>query len=112
MAKVLMVTQRHPLGKMLQRGSFTQKKKFWDAAEELIGKGELEKYQLFNDIDQSTVDANYSRLCKFLSNYGRAILLDSEGTPQFLVVETNQNEWRDWDIDDEGEPVPNPVKKG
>jgi len=110
MAKVLVVSESHSSGKMLQRGEFTQKKKFWDALTELVGN-ELENYLLFNDIDQSTVGASYSRLCRFLSNYGRAILLDSGGTPRFMVVETNQNEWRDWDLDDNGEPVPNPVKK-
>lgn len=112
MAKVLIVAQRHPSGKMLQRAEFTQKKKFWDAVSDVVGASRLEEYQLFNDIDQSTVGVSYSRLCRFLSNYGRAILLDEDGVPQFLVVETNQNEWRDWDLDDEGEPVPNPVRKG
>jgi len=111
MAKVIIVTQRHPSGKMLQRGEFTQKKRFWEALTDAVGAPELEQYELYNDIDRSTVGANYSRLCKFLSSYGRAVLLDSEGTPQFMVVETNQNEWRDWDLDDSGEPVPNPVKK-
>jgi len=111
MAKALIVAQRHSSGRMLQRGAFTQKKKFWESLVDRIGMEKITHYQLFNDIDQSTIEANYPRLCKFIASYGRVTILDEEGVPQFLVVETTQNEWREWDLDDEGEPVPNPVKK-
>jgi len=112
MSKVIIVARRHPeLGLMLIRGEFTQKKKVWEAIEAEIGKERLAQFRLFNDLDQSSIEANYSRLCKRISDNGRTILLDESGKPEFLLVEAVQNEWRGWDLNEAGEPVPNPAGK-
>ena len=113
MAKVIVLFQRGSVKprKMMLRGSFTQKKKVWEA----FAEGFLEKKQsqFYDDVSEKRFDATYSRMCSLLAKIGRAWLVDTAtGEPEVLFIETQMNELRSRDVDEEGRPRPNPVPKG
>ena len=110
MAKVIVLIQNKPdTNTNCVRGVFSQKKKVWTALEELTDN-KVGDYTLKDDVSGVQVDATYNRLCNMLTKAGRTHLL-LEDKPVFLLVELVGNEIRDWDLDNEGKPKYNPVKK-
>jgi len=113
MAKVISMGQRSPADplRLMHRGVFTQKKKVWEAMESLVGKERLVQCEIYDDVAEKRIGANQSRMTSLLTKAGRAIVLDEAGEPLFLLVESETNVVRDWDVDEDGDPVYNPVKK-
>jgi hypothetical protein len=112
MAKVTILNQRHPSGKILNRGVFTQKKKLWET---MTGLAELTSLVLLDDVSGKEIQASYNGLCEKLRRAGRAVLVEPgnpTGVKAFLVTETVTNELRDWDLDEQGNPRYNPAKGG
>ena len=110
MAKVTVILQSRQTGvsKGQVRGVFTQKKKLWTALEELAGS--MAGKFIIDDVTEKEYDASYKSLCDRLRTVGRATILDVNKIREFLVVETNMNEARDWDTGDDGIPRLNPAK--
>jgi hypothetical protein len=108
MAKVQVLGQRclHK-PKMLIRGVFTQKKKLWEAMEELY----KQPLMIRDDFTKKLVPCNYNGLCKILREVGRVTLVAEDGDTIFQIVDAETNKLRDWDIDEDGEPRCNPVTK-
>jgi hypothetical protein len=97
-------------GKMLVRGVYTQKKKLWEAMEEVFD-GKLADLNLFDDVSDKTLQASYKGLCERLRVMGRATLVSMDGERVFQVIDAETNELRGWDVDEDGKPVCNPVSK-
>lgn len=109
MAKVQVLGQRCPHGKkMLIRGVFTQKIKLWTGIEELVES--VDDLLIKDDFSDKTMPCTYGKLCNQLTKIGRVTIIDSDG-PLFQVVDAEQNQLRDWDVDEGGEPKCNPVLK-
>lgn len=108
MAKVEILGQAHQDGRMLIRGVFSQKKNLWDAIAECYPDN-VENDLNLRDDEGKEVGANYARLCTALRKTGRATFFKKDGTRVFQVIESNMNQVREWDIDQDGNPVPNPV---
>lgn len=110
MAKVTVILQPRKAGssKGGVRGVFTQKKKLWAALESLAGS--LTGKFIIDDVTEKEYDATYKGMCDRLRTVGRATVLSAEKTREFLVIETNMNEVRDWDTSDDGVPRINPAK--
>jgi hypothetical protein len=92
---------------MLIRGVFTQKKKLWEAIED-IGINSL---MIRDDFSKKLSPCSYNGLCKVLREVGRVTLADEDGKIVFMIVDAETNQLRDWDIDEDGEPRCNPVTK-
>jgi hypothetical protein len=109
MAKVQVLGQRCPHGdKMLIRGVFTQKKILWESIFNLMTGVTLE---LRDDLTGNVSPSTYNGLCNSLRKTGRATLVGEDGKAVFQVVDALTNELRDWDVDEEGDPICNPVTK-
>ena len=113
MAKKIILSRMNsnlPKGKMVIAGTFSQKKKLWEAICEIDSEGESKS--LYDDVEEKTIDASYSGLCKLLTKSGRAHILEKDSeTPSFFMVECEENEIRDSDFDDDGNLVYNPAVK-
>jgi len=109
MARVLVLAQRrlgcHPVRAMC-RGVFTQKKKLWEVMEGIFAG--LEDMRLLDDVTGKTGILKYGSLCSKLKTNGRAVIVDEEGSRVFLIIETEMNKVRSWDVNEQGDPVANP----
>jgi hypothetical protein len=90
------------------RGVFTQKKKLWEAVGKLAG--EMKGWHVLDDVAGKSYEATYANLCNRLRLIGRATVTNPEGMRVFLIVDAQMNSVRDWDVDEEGKPQPNPIK--
>jgi len=106
MARALVLCQVKT-DKLQIRGTFSQKKKLWEA---LGGCGHQVGWKVLDDVAGKEYDSTYANLCNRLRLVGRATILNAEGKRIFLVVDTKVNEIRDWDTGEDGKPVLNPVK--
>jgi len=113
MAKVITLAQRSPADplRVMHRGVFTQKKKAWEALGREVGEDRLKQFEIYDDVAEKRIGATQSRFTSLLTKAGRVTILDEAGEPFFLLTEGETNVLRDWDVDDEGEPVYNPAKK-
>jgi hypothetical protein len=108
MARITSLYQRHPkVGQMFYRGPYTQKKKVWEAMESLVGP--LDSMILFDDVAGTESRLSYSRLCDSLRLRGRAVVARPDGEKEFMLLDSELNSLRNWDVDDDGSPIPNPV---
>ena len=113
MARVQTLGQRCPYGgKMLVRGTFTQKKKVWDALDNIAEEFgiDLKALELFNDVTEKRTNLTYGGLCEMLRVNGRATIVAADGSREFQIIDGDTNVLRGWDVNDEG-PVCNPVVK-
>jgi len=99
-----------PVGKMITVGIFTQKKKLWEALEQLDSS--IRSHLILDDVSGRSAEASYDRICGLLSKAGRVHILDAESKlPLFFMIECEENSIRDSDFDEDGKPVYNPAVK-
>ena len=90
------------------RGVFSQKKKLWESA--ILTQFPKEQgYTLYDDVAKKSWEIDYGRLCILLTKMGRAVIVDRDGSRIVAIKALSDNEISNWDTDDMGEPVPNPV---
>jgi len=105
---ITMVQRRSGLGRMFVRGNFTQKKNAWEVLEGL--EPSLESMVIFDDVTGLEFPLSYRKLCDMLRKNGRAVIARPEGgNKEFLLIESEANKVREWDVDEDGIPIPNPV---
>ena len=108
MARLIVMAQRRPgLGRMLVRGQFTQKKNAWEAIEGL--EPELASMVAYDDVNDAESPLSYRKVCEMLRNNGRAVIARPEGAKEFLLIESEANRVRGWDVGEDGVPIANPV---
>jgi hypothetical protein len=108
MARMIVMAQKGPGGGMLVRGLFTQKKKLWEALEQL--EPAMSSMVVFDDVSASESPVSYRKVCDMLRVNGRAVIALKGGDKEFLMIESEVNRLRDWDVGQDGVPVPNPVR--
>lgn len=107
MPKIEIIGNKCPnTGRMLVRGAFSQKKKAWNAIEQLI---DASSSTLLNDVNGKTMEAKYDTFCQWIRENGRVAFVDENGDKTVQVVEGEMNELRGVDIDENGTPVQNPT---
>jgi hypothetical protein len=92
---------------MLIRGTFSQKKLAWEAMEGL--EPALASMVLYDDVKEAEGELSYRTMCIALKKNGRAVIARPGGNKEFLLTEGERNAIREWDVDEDGRPVPNPV---
>jgi len=113
MAKKIILGMKNdnlPVGKVVTMGIFTQKKKLWEALQEIDPK--IESKLIYDDVSGRSAEVNYNRICGLITKAGRVHILDPETRrPLFFMIECEENIIRDPDFDDKGNPVYNPAVK-
>lgn len=107
MPKIEVLGQRNNQGKMYIRGAFSQKKKVWEAMQQIKDFSDME---LVNDVNNKNFPVKYNTMCDILKNNGRVSLINSQGQREFQIIEGEMNHLRNWDVDDEGNILSNPSK--
>lgn len=99
-----------PVGKVITKGVFTQKKKLWEVLQEI--DPDIEKKFIYDDVSGRSAEVNYTRICALMTKAGRVHILDAESRkPVFYMVECEENVIRDSDFDGDGNPIYNPAVK-
>jgi hypothetical protein len=71
----------------------------------------LSEMILLDDVSGKQIQASYNGMCEKLRRAGRAIFLSQTGERVFLVLDSELNQLRDWDLDDQGKPRYNPIPR-
>lgn len=74
---------------------------------DLVGVDRFANMELTCDIDGKTQTSNINNMNTMIRETGRATFVE-DGIPYFQVIECEEDELRNWDVDEEG-PVCNPV---